>query len=470
MGGFLVRPLSRVPLLLIIGRLYGTTAFGRYVFAVGVFEAVAAFARLGLKDTLFRFMAESPDDPENVLVDALALGVGLSLLAATVVMSAAPAIGMMVGQPDLWRALGTLAPVLPVFVATDILLAATRAQRAVGYEVAARSLVEPAVLTLGVLTLGLMGLKGGLLAAYTVAQLSALTVAVVGVSRRYNWDRRPRLDWTRMRRIGAQSAPTGLADCMNLGFAAIGVLSIGHFLGAAALGVYGMALNLETALSKIRQAFDMVVVPAASQWIAHRSDGVVDQLRSVGRWILSAQLPGLGVCLLVGDLILGLLGKGFSAGWAILVWLAVAAVIDGTANLAQVPLFLTRPKLHFLIALATLAIHAGLSWILVPRLGLAGTGVSMALAYGVAGTLRQLAVRRLLDRWLVDVSLVKPMAAFGLGLLAAYGAMRTLPQEPNWRWLCCGVFFAVYTVVLGGLEGDLRRRVAAAVAGRFFRS
>jgi O-antigen/teichoic acid export membrane protein len=196
---------------------------------------------------------------------------------------------------------------------------------------------------------------------------------------------------------------------------------------------------------------------------------LVDQLRSVGRWILSAQLPGLGVCLLVGDMILGLLGKGFSAGWGVLVWLAVAAVIDGTANLAQVPLFLTRPRLHFLIALATLAIHAGLSWILVPRLGLAGTGVSMAVAYGLAGGLRQLAVRRLLGRWLFDVALVKPLAAFGLALLAAYGAMRALPPEPSWRWLCCGVFFAVYTAVLAALEGDLRRRVVAAVAGRFSR-
>lgn len=465
LGGFLVRPLSRVPLLILIGRLYGEAAFGRYVFAVGVFEALAAFARLGLKDTLFRFLAESPVDREGVLVDALVLSGGLALAAAVVVAIGAPLIGMAVGQPDLWAALASLAPVLPIFVLTDILLAATRAQRAVGYEVVARSLVEPAVLTLGVLLLGVTGMKGGLLAAYAVAQISALTVAVVGVARRYEWARRPRPDGSRIRRFAALSAPTGLADCMNLGFTAIGVVSVGHFLGAGALGVYGMAQNFETALSKIRQAFDMVVVPAASHWIACRSDGVVDQLRSVGRWILSAQLPLLGIFLLAGDLLLGLLGKGFSEGAAILSLLAVAAVIDGTANLAQVPLFLTRPTLHFLIALATLALHAGLSWVLVPRLGLVGTGFSMAAAWGMAGALRQLAVRRLLGRWLVDASLLKPAAAFFAGLVAAWAAMVLLPPTTSSRVTACLLFLSVYSALLVALEADLRRRLKA-IAGR----
>ena len=60
------------------------------------------------------------------------------------------------GSADLWAALRALAPLLPVFVLTDILLAASRAQRTVGYEVAARSVVEPALLTLSAAGLGLM--------------------------------------------------------------------------------------------------------------------------------------------------------------------------------------------------------------------------------------------------------------------------------------------------------------------------
>ncbi|MEO6338612.1 MAG: oligosaccharide flippase family protein, partial [Caulobacteraceae bacterium] len=248
MAGFLIRPLSRVPFLFIIGRIYGETAFGRLVFAVGVFEAAAAFARLGVRDNLFRFLAEASEDHEGVIVDCLALAGGLAVLTALVLAAGATLAPAYFGSADLWGAVRALAPLLPVFVLTDVMLAASRAQRTVGYEVAARSVVEPALLTLGAAALGLLGRPSGLLEAYTVAQLASFGIAVLGVARRYRWREFQWPRWSRMRRYAAISLPTGLADCMNLGFLTTGVVAVGQFSGPAALGVYGMAQNLETAL------------------------------------------------------------------------------------------------------------------------------------------------------------------------------------------------------------------------------
>jgi O-antigen/teichoic acid export membrane protein len=335
--------------------------------------------------------------------------------------------------------------------------------------VAARSLVEPALLTLGAGGLAWLGLKGGLLAAYLVAQLATLGVAVFGVARLYPLREIPRPNWSRMRRIAAQSAPTGLADCMNLAFLATGVVAVGHFLGDARLGIYGMAQNLETALSKIRQAFDMVVVPMVSQWMTDRSDGIVDQLRGVGRWILSAQLPVFVVILLLGDRLLGLLGKSFSSGAAVLSLLALAAVVDGTANLAQVPLFLRRPRLNSAIAAGMLATHIGLSFVLVPRLGLVGAGVSMAVAVTVAGLLRQLEIRRLFGRWLVNPALLKPIAAAAVGFAAAKLIAFIAPPNALWRGVSVAAFLVGYGLLLLAMEPDLRRRMSALTLGKLFR-
>ena len=47
------------PFLFIVGRLYGQVQFGRYVFAVGLFEALASFCRLGLRDNLFRLNGQT---------------------------------------------------------------------------------------------------------------------------------------------------------------------------------------------------------------------------------------------------------------------------------------------------------------------------------------------------------------------------------------------------------------------------
>ena len=467
MAGFLVRPLSRVPFLFIIGRIYGEAAFGRLVFAVGVFEAAAAFARLGVKDTLFRFLAERAEDQEGVIVDCLALTAGLGVLTALALAAGASLAPIYFGSADLWAALRALAPLLPVFVLTDVLLAASRAQRTVGYEVAARSIVEPALLTLGAAALGLLGRPSGLLEAYTIAQLSSFGIAVLGVARRYRWGGIKPPRWSRMRAYAAISFPTGLADCMNLAFLTTGVVAVGQFSGPAALGVYGMAQNLETALSKIRQAFDMIVVPTVGRRLNDQGPELVDQLRDIGRWILNAQLPIFMLFLLFGDLILGLFGKDFASGAAVLAGLALVAVIDGTLNLAQVPLYLKRPRTNSLIAFTGLSTHIAMSWLLVPRFGPVGAAISMTIAVTLAGGLRQYATRRLLGRWLIDVRMLKPIVAAAAGFAAAK-AIAVCGAPTLATRLIGGVgFLVVYGLTVTALDADLRRRLLTAAKSRF---
>ena len=466
MAGFLVRPLSRVPFLFIIGRIYGETAFGRLVFAVGLFEAAAAFARLGVRDTLFRFLAESADEPENVIADCVALSGGLSILTALVVFLGASIAPIYVGSADLWAAVRALAPLLPIFVLTDILLAASRAQRRVGYEVAARSIVEPALLTLAAAGLGLMGRSSGLLEAYTLAQLAAFAIAVLGAARRYNWCAAHRPSWRRMRAYAAVSFPTGLADCMNLAFLTTGAVAVGQFSGAAALGVYGMAQNLETALSKIRQAFDMIVAPTVGRRLNDEGAVLAAQLRDIGRWILNAQLPLFMLFLMLGDLVLGLFGKQFASGWQVLVWLTLVAVIDGTLNLAQVPLYLKRPRTNSVIAFVGLALHVALCWVLVPRMGPVGAGISMGSAVTLAGALRQVATRRLLGHWLVDFKMLKPIVAAGAGYAIARMIAPADAQTPT-RLIAAAGFYAIYGVTVVAVDADLRRRLLAAAKSRF---
>jgi len=466
MAGFLVRPLSRVPFLFIVGRMYGDAAFGRLVFAVGLFEAAAAFARLGVRDTLFRFLAENADDPQGAIVDAAVLTTGLAVLTSAAVVAGTLLVPADLGSAELWSALRAIAPLLPVFVLTDVLLAATRSERAVVYEVTARSLVEPALVTLGAAALGAMGRASGLLEAYAVAQVAALTVAVVGVGRLLSWRRLSWPNWARMRRYAASSAPTGFADCMNLAFLATGTVAVGHFGGPAAVGVYGMALNLETALSKIRQAFDMIVVPVVSQSLAQRSAEVTAQLRDIGRWVLNAQLPVLAIFVLFGDLLLGLFGRDFAAGGTVLAWLGLAAVIDGALNLAQVPLYLQRPKTNFLIALLALALHAALSCVLVPRFGAVGAGISMSATLALAGIMRQAAARRLLGQWLVDLRMLRPVVAAGIGFGIAALIAALVERSIGGRLIGGAGFLVAYAVVAIALDADLRRRLTATAKKR----
>ncbi|HEY3695287.1 lipopolysaccharide biosynthesis protein [Phenylobacterium sp.] len=464
MTGFLIRPLSRVPFLLIVGRIYGESQYGRYVFALGLFEALAAFCRLGLKDNLFRFLSEYPQSERQVLAEALAIGVSLSAIGAVLVAAVAPAVGDALHAAPMWRMLGVLVRILPVFVAADLLFAATRFQRAVGYEVVGRSIVEPLMVTAGAFAFGMAGFGAeGLLIGYMAAQAATLALAAVGVARRFPRSDAPfRFDAARMRTMAARSLPTGFADCVGLGFNAVGVLLIGNLIGEAALGVYGMALNLETALSKVRQAFDMVVVPIISQGVAaEKRSYVIDQLQMVGRSILTAQLPLLAVCVLFGADLLGLFGKGFQQGAPILALLALAAVIDGVLNLAQVPLFLSRPKSNLAIALVALAVNLGLGALLARRLGLPGVGLGVVVALAVAGTARQLMIRRLFGRSLLTPAFWKPLAATAGAASGAAVILALLPGTPANHGLAAASLVLGYGLLLAAVDRDLRNRALA---------
>lgn len=470
MAGFLVRPLARLPFLIIVGRIYGTEAFGRSVFAIGVFEALAAFCRLGLKDNLFRFLAQRPDAHREVLAEALLAGGGLAALVAVAVAVAAPMIGAALHTAPLWRMLAFLIPVLPVFVATDLLFAAVRFHRIVGYEVVGRSIVEPLTITAGALAFGLAGFGArGLLIAYMIAQGLTLAVAATGVVRRFSWSTRPGpLDWARARAMVARSLPTGVADCVGLGFNTVGIFLTGNLLGDAALGVYGMALNLETGLSKVRQAFDMIVVPVVSRGLAERGENyVVDQLRMITRSLLSAQLPLLAIVALFGADILGLFGRGFRTGAVLLGLMALAAVIDGAVNLAQVPLFMSRPKTNLAIAVGALAVNLGLGLWLIPRIGVAGGGVALAAALAAAGLARQLFVRRVFGRSLLTPALWRPVAATLGAAATAMAMLRLLPNQPLARGVAAAGLVVSYFGLLALVDGGMRRDAVAWVKGRF---
>lgn len=469
MAGFLVRPLARLPFLVIVGRIYGTEAFGRYVFAIALFEALAAFCRLGLKDNLFRFLAQQPDAHGEVLTEAVAAAGGLSVLVAVGVALAAPLIGGALHAEPLWRMVAFLIPALPVFVATDLLFAAVRFHRVVAYEVFGRSLVEPAVITVGALGFGLAGFGApGLLIAYMAAQALTLAVAGLGVARRFSCKPRlARFDFGRARAMVAQSLPTGVADCVGLGFNTVGVFLTGNLLGDAAVGVYGMAQNLETTLSKVRQAFDMIVVPLVSRGLSEQGDSdVVDQLRMISRSILSAQLPVLAIIALFGSDILGLFGKGFRTGGVLLTLMALAAVIDGVVNLAQVPLFLSRPKTNLAIAVGALAANLGLGLWLIPRLGVAGAGVAIVVALTATAVARQMFVRRIFGRSLLSLALWRPVAAT-LGAAAVAALMLRLPWRlPFEHGLAAAGLVISYVSLLSLLDPTLRRGAVAWATGR----
>lgn len=159
------------------------------------------------------------------------------------------------------------------------------------------------------------------------------------------------------------------------------VLVVG-FLYPAAMGTYIVALNLSRILQLFQQAVVMVLFPKAS------ARPVEEVLALTGRAVRISSvftvLAGIGV-MLWGQWLLRLLyGQEFVAATNLLRLLTLEAILSSTTLvLAQAFMALGKPGTVTILQGLGLALSVPLMLIFIPRYGLLGTGISLAISSAV---------------------------------------------------------------------------------------
>jgi O-antigen/teichoic acid export membrane protein len=154
------------------------------------------------------------------------------------------------------------------------------------------------------------------------------------------------------------------------------------FLYPAAMGTYVVALNLSRVLQLFQQAVVMVLFPKAS------ARPVEEVLALTGRAVrissVFTALAGIGV-LLWGQWLLRLLyGREFVAATNLLRLLTLEAILSSmTLVLAQAFMALGKPGTVTILQGLGLALSVPLMLVFIPRFGLLGTGISLAISSAV---------------------------------------------------------------------------------------
>ncbi|MDT8436187.1 MAG: oligosaccharide flippase family protein [Gemmatimonadota bacterium] len=416
--GYVARLGSRVPFLFLAGLLYGETAFGVYTFGITIVETAAAVSLFGMKRSLFKLMSDEAAETGSAY-GAMTHGIVFALAAGSVAMVAiAAGAGPLAGLfrlPEAAAALVIFAPAVLFIVISDILLVTIRFTRQMRFEVYARSLAEPATLTVATVALHLLGAgRNGLAAAYTISLAVAAGMTAWFFVRIFSVRRcvRTRLEAREMRRLVAFSGPTAVYDFLLMLGDKVDVLLVSYFLPSASVGVYGMARQFATATKKIRAGFDRILPPVLSDSIAAGDRERAERhVIVVARWILVVATAVFLFFAFHAGRILGLLEGAFATGAVALVLLMAADAVNGTLGVAEFPVVFLRPRANVAIGALMLAAGVGLGALLIPRFGLAGAGGAVALTALVTNAARVETSRRLLGLRILDVSLLKPLAA-----------------------------------------------------------
>ena len=379
----LIGRLALFALVLLAARRLGEAGFGLYNYALALGFVLAQLTDLGMQLVLTREIAAGTRG-DGLVSAALRLKVALSAVVTA-------ALWLMVAGQPVARGAVFLLSLLPLLQSFP---------EFVGYVFRGRQNLTVEAWLLAGARLALAG--AGVVALWFWPTLLALAVsqAVVGLLfaliglvwlRRGGWlarlgeglavHRLPQ-QRTELGYLLRQSLPLGVAIFLSIAYVRLAVLLLQYRLGETAVAHFSAAARLTEPAQLIPASIMAAVFPAFALALRHDAAGA----RRLGaRATLLLLAVGVGVA--VGGWLLGpwlvpwLYGPAYGASSRVFQVLA----------LSLVPAFVNYTLTHYLIARgqqalmgaftgAMLALHATLSWLLIPHFGPVGPALSIVLA------------------------------------------------------------------------------------------
>ena len=397
---------------IIVARGLGAEGAGVFFAASAVFFLVETAALLGAPQAVVRMLASfrsvgRVDDLRAVL--ALALGPALvaSIILAIALFVLAPQLaGVVVGngrEDTAATYFRVLAPFLPLAVAYDTLVAATRGLGAVVPFVAIEKFgVSPARVLLALASLGIgFGTAGIALAWQLPVAIAAGAAGLVVLSllrriEREEPTRQPRTG----RGLGSEfwrfSGPLGLAGVMQVTIWGLDVILLAALASAADAGVYKAAASLIVQGTFAQQAIILVISPILSGLLAQAEH---ERARSVFKtatwWIMVIAWPFYITLAVFAPLLMELFGADFVAGAGPLRIVAVTMLLATAAGPATMALVMGgRSSWNLLNAAAATVSNVVLNLLLIPPLEMTGAAIAWATSIVIANVAPAVQIRR----------------------------------------------------------------------------
>jgi O-antigen/teichoic acid export membrane protein len=393
----------------LIARLYGADGAGVYFLALTVMTIATVFGRMGMDNTLLRFVAGHAAVAEWPQVDGvyqkgMRIAFAASLVATAVMAAISPALARYgFGKPELTAALLWMAlAVLPVSIGTlygQLLRALKRVWA---------SMMVLAVWTPGLaaVALWLVGRSGGPVVAIQIYAAAAACTAVGA----WLWWRRatPELRQLRghfdTRTLLSSSTPLLWVASMAMAMNWIANFALGAWGTVADVGVFNAASRVSFLVSFVLVAVDNISAPKfAALYKTGDRDVLARTARNTTRLMLLLAAPVLLVILAAPRRIMGLFGPEFERGGLVLVILAVSQLANVLAGSVGNLLMMSGHEKQVRDSNTLAAVICLLtSVILVPRSAALGAAIAVALAlvarnlYEVFMVRRYLGIRALL--------------------------------------------------------------------------
>ncbi len=448
----------------LIARLLGGAALGTFGVAWSTTDLLSKFGVFGMDTSTIALVArrQAAGDVRGtraLMRRAVLFGLLFSVVTAVIGILGFQFIGAWLGQrPELVRSTSLMLLALPGITLYRVCNGVSRGMKVMKHDLYSKGFTETfgTIVTLLVaIAIGLRDLAPvvAVLVGTTAGGLMAFRLARGLLARHPTDSGKVHAPLLRF------SAPIAIYSLLNMLIMRMDVLLLG-ILGPRAgvslgtIGVFVASVEIAGGMRKVRQAFDPMFTPIIARQSAVRDQAAMEKsFAQLGRWVLAAQLPLMGVLCVAGGIGLRIFGAGFEIGTMWVALLAVAHATNSFVGLAETVIMIQRPKLNLLNSGLTVVLQFSASLLLIPWLGATGAAFAMVLAYVTQGVLRYCELRILFDWHWPWRAFTRPAIAFAI----AFGA--ALPLRlwiDGWRGelasglVLLGVYVTAWKVI--GLE------------------
>lgn len=376
----------------VIGRMLGAEGAGLYFLALSVVSIGAVITKLGLDNTLLRFIAAGASTGDwNRVMGVFGMGLRLaaaaSLMGAGIVCATAPLLAVYIfGEPALTAPL--LAISLGIFtfammmLLSECLKGLKRIRNAmlvsgVLYPLIALALIWPLVTLFG---------PTGAALAYVLGTGGAAAIGwgLWRANTRGHPAPAPHFD----RATLWQSArPLWVMELINRAVLPWAPLFLLGIWGTAAdAGVFGAALRVSMLVTFFLVAVNTVIAPKFAELYAKGEIEMIGRLaRQFALLITLAASPLFLVLVFAGDWVMGLFGPEFTRGGTALAILALGQAVNTMTGSVGYLLMMTGHERDVRNAAILAAVLMALCAVwLIPSYGLIGAAIASAMAIGSA--------------------------------------------------------------------------------------
>lgn len=462
----------------VIARLLGADVLGVYVLAWTVVMAVSILTTFGVEGGFVRYIAmyvgrDRQDRARSVFRFGMRFG-ALAGLAGTVaiILLRGPIANGLFKEPRLEHALLVIAFGMLPYTLARLMSAALRALKDMRRSILGLELSLRVPRLVIFVVLFLMGYRlGGIVAAAAVACGVAAVVTALFVRKSGPFLLSGRGSDIKRREFLGYSAQMLAETATAFVLLQSGRLVLGYYLTSSDVGVYNVVALLASLAMLFSFSWNAIFSPIIAD-VYHR--GGMELMRSllnaITRWVVLLTLPLFAWLVVSGEGVLSIFGDEFVMGYAALVVLAAAQVIDSTAGQVSSCLAMTKfQRFNVYNILVMAVVSAVLNIILVPRMGLLGASVATGVSIVLVNVARLVEGRALLGVFPFDRSSWRvAVSAFVLLGLAAV-ARHALDVPRDWYWslatlaMSYGVAAAL-TALMGVSDED--RMVLSSVVGK----